>query len=251
MILVDRELPGITVLSLNRPEKRNALNIQMMQELCDVIEKDCKDPKQRVLILKGEGAVFCSGLDLKEVQDPSKEKESTKCVAKLIRTIATCSLVTIAIVQGAAIAGGAGIVASCDFAIAAEGSRFGFPETRIGLVAAIVMPALVRVVGYREARELLFLGELISAERAAQIGLVNRTVPAHELFEEAFEFANLTLKGAPKALMQTKKLLNELWPGDWSQEIEGASKYHHQARISGEAKEGVTAFLEKRPAVWE
>jgi len=171
-------------------------------------------------------------------------------VAKTLITLAETPLVTIAAVHGAAVAGGAGIMSACDFVVAAEKTKIGYPEVRRGLVAGLVMTFLRRQVGERNMRELVLGGELIDAERAREIGLVNRVVAPDQLLYEAQRFADSVLQGAPNAVAETKRLIEELWSTSVKEDVDLALKHHMQARESAEAREGIAAFNEKRPPNW-
>ena len=141
-------------------------------------------------------------------------------------------------------------MSACDFVIAAEGTKIGYPEVRRGLVAGLVMPFLRRQVGERNMRELLLGSELIDAKRAREMGLVNQVVAQGDLMTKAQKFAGSVLQGAPGALTQTKKLIEELWLSSVKQDVDLALKYHLQGRESGEAQEGIAAFNEKRKPKW-
>ena len=164
--------------------------------------------------------------------------------------ISQTRLVTIAAVYGAAVAGGAGIMSACDFVVAAERTKIGYPEVRRGLVAGLVMTFLRRQVGERNMRELLFSGELIDAARAKEIGLVNRVVAPEDATREAKRCAASVMQGAAGALAQTKRLVEELWWQSVKGDVDLALKYHMQARESEEAREGIAAFNEKRKPNW-
>jgi methylglutaconyl-CoA hydratase len=235
---------------LNRPERRNALTVELLTELCATIKAASEQPEQRILILRGAGAAFCTGLDLKEAADTTKAHTTAEMVANTLIAISQTRLVTIAAVHGAAVAGGAGIMSACDYVVAAERTKIGYPEVRRGLVAGLVMTFLRRQVGERNIRELLFSGELIDASRAEQIGLVNRVVAQDELMNEAAKFAESVLQGAPGALAQTKRLIEELWWHSVKGDVDLALQYHMQARESAEAREGIAAFNEKRNPNW-
>src|SRR4029453_4256689 len=153
-----------------------------------------------VLILRGAGAAFCTGLDLKEAANTTKAHATAEMVANTLVAISQTRLVTIAAVHGAAVAGGAGIMSACDFVFAAEGTKIGYPEVGRGLVAGLVMTFLRRQIGERNMRELLLGSELIKAEYAKEIGLVNRVVAQDDLMSEAQKFADSVLQGAPHAL---------------------------------------------------
>src|SRR5205807_8658025 len=156
------------------------------------------------------GAAFCTGMDLKAATSQNAHAMA-EMVANTLIAISQTHLVTIAAVHGAAVAGGAGIMSACDFVVAAEGTKIGYPEARRGLVAGLVMTFLRRQTGERNMRELLLGSELIDAERAKEIGLVNRVVSRENLMSEAQKFADSVLQGAPGALTQTKRLIEELW----------------------------------------
>jgi methylglutaconyl-CoA hydratase len=249
-VLVDSKDPRTTVLTLNRPERRNALTIELMTELVAAIDTAAADSGRRVLVLRGEGAAFCTGLDLNEVSESHKAHASAEMVAEMLLAISETRLVTIAVVHGAAVAGGAGLMSACDFVIAAEKTKIGYPEVRRGLVAGLVMTFLRRQLRERDARELLLGGELIDAQRANDIGLVNRVVSRDQLDAEVAKFTASVIQGAPQALANSKRLLEELWSTTVPQDIERALRHHMQARESAESKEGVAAFLEKRPPHW-
>jgi methylglutaconyl-CoA hydratase len=250
VLLIERQTAQITVVTLNRPERRNALTIELLTELTAAINVISDEPHQRILILRGAGAAFCTGLDLKEAADPTKAHATAEMVAGTLIAISQTHLVTIAAVHGAAVAGGAGIMSACDFVIAAQGTKIGYPEARRGLVAGLVMTFLRRQLGERNMRELLLGSELIDADRARGIGLVNRVVAADELMNEAQKFAESVLQGAPGALAQTKRLIEELWSSSVKTDVDRALKYHMQARESDEAREGIAAFNEKRSPNW-
>ena len=250
VILIEKQSPQITVVTLNRPERRNALTIELLTELCAAINGASEESEQRVLILRGAGAAFCTGLDLKAAADQTKAHATAEMVANTLVAISQTRLVTVAAVHGAAVAGGAGIMSACDFVVAAEGTKIGYPEVRRGLVAGLVMTFLRRQIGERNIRELLFSGELIDAGRAKEIGLVNRVVAAGDVMSEAQKFAASVLQGAPGALTQTKRLVEELWWQSVKRDVDIALKYHMQARESDEAREGIAAFNEKRKPNW-
>ena len=250
VVLVERQSAHTTVVTLNRPERRNALTIKLMTELTAALDAASNDETQRVLILRGAGPAFCAGMDLNETADQSKAHESGGMVAKTLLALSQTRLITIAAVHGAAVAGGAGIMSACDLVVAAEGTKFGYPEARRGLVAANVMTFLRRQLRERDIRELLFTSELIDANRAREIGLVNRVVPPDDLDGEVQKTVSSVLQGAPGALTNAKRLLEQLWSTSVKQDIEAALSHHMQARESAEAKEGVAAFLEKRPPSW-
>ena len=250
VVLIEKQTPQITVVTLNRPERRNALTIELLTELQAAIKVASEQPHQRVLILRGAGAAFCTGLDLKEAADHTKAHSTAELVANTLIAINQTRLITIAAVHGAAVAGGAGIMSACDFVVAAQRTKVGYPEVRRGLVAGLVMTFLRRQVGERNMRELLLGSELIEAEHVKEIGLVNRVVPQNDLMAEALKFAESVAQGAPGAVAQTKRLMDELWWRSVKDDVDLALKYHMEARESAEAREGIAAFNEKRRPKW-
>jgi methylglutaconyl-CoA hydratase len=249
VILIEKQTPQISIVTLNRPERRNALTIELLTELISAIKVISDEPHQRILILRGTGGAFCTGLDLKAAS-PQNAHATAELVAKTLLALSQTHLITIAAVHGAAVAGGAGIMSACDFVVAAEGTRIGYPEVRRGLVAGLVLTFLRRQVSERNMRELLLGSELIGAERAKEIGLINRVVAQDELMSEAQKFADSVLQGAPAALAQTKRLIEQFWWRSVKEDVDLALTYHMQARESEEAREGIAAFNEKRPPNW-
>jgi methylglutaconyl-CoA hydratase len=189
---------GITLLTLNRAEKRNALSVELVQALLAALTAAEADAAQRVLILTGAGPVFCAGLDLAEAAEPARAHQSAELIGQVLRRLSESRLVTIAVVRGAAIAGGAGLMSACDFAFAEETARIGYPETRRGLVAALVMTFLRRQLRERDARRLLLTGELVSGRHAEVIGLVNEALQADQLMPTALHTAAEVLQGGPR-----------------------------------------------------
>jgi methylglutaconyl-CoA hydratase len=250
VVLVEKQSPHVTVVTLNRPERRNALTVELMKELIGAIESLDADQNQRVLILRGAGKCFCAGLDLQETAMTQDAHAAAEVVAKTLITLSQTRLITIAAVHGAAVAGGAGVMSACDFVIAEAHTKFGYPEARRGLVAGLVLTFLRRQLHERHIRELLFTSELIGSQRALEIGLINRIVPPKEMEKELQKTVNDILQNAPDALSNTKRLIEELWSTPVKHDVERALTHHMQARESAEAKEGIAAFLEKRPPNW-
>ncbi len=249
-LLIERPRPGVVELVLNRPERRNALTIAMMSELVDAIERLSADEAARVLILRGAGPIFCSGLDLVEASDPALAESGAEGVGRLLSSLVSTPLVTIAVAHGVAAAGGAGLLAACDFAIASEELKIVFPEVRRGLVPALVATVLRKKLRDADLRELFLLAEPIDAARARSVGLLSRVVAVGKARDEANRLAALILKGAPGAVRNTKALLAELGSAAESEAVRIALDYHIQAKLNPEAREGLAAFLEKREPNW-
>ncbi len=248
-VLIEKQSSKVTIITLNRPDRRNALNQEMMNEFMAALKVASDEAEERVLILRGAGASFCAGLDLKAAS-PQNAQATAEMVAQTLLALSQTRLITIAAVHGAAVAGGAGIMSACDYVVAAERTKIGYPEVRRGLAPALVLTFLRRQVRERAIRELLFSGEIIDAARAREIGLVNRVVPAADVMKEAQKFADAVVLGAPGALVQTKRLIEELWSSPVQKDIDLALKYHMHARESVEAREGIAAFNEKRLPKW-
>jgi methylglutaconyl-CoA hydratase len=241
---------GVAVITLQRPERRNALAIGMMRALIDTMERLADEGTARVALLRGAGPVFCAGLDLAEASNRDLVQESAECVAKTLSTLRHTPLVTIAAVHGGAYAGGAGVVAACDLAVAAEDAQFGFPEARRGLLPALISDVLKTKVREGDLAELFLVGAPISAQRAMQIGIVQRVVPLAMLMDEAMSLADGILAGGPQTIVDTKALLRRAYAGDGSSQGGHSIGEHLKARFSEEATEGLAAFLEKRPPRW-
>lgn len=250
LILIDRSHPHCTVLTLNRPEKRNALSIELMQALCQAIIETQNWPEQRAIIIKGAGTVFCAGLDLGEAENVSLAEKSSATIGEMLKTIYTCPLVTIAAVHGAALAGGGGLMCACDLAIAESGTLFGLPETRRGLVAAQIMPYLMRLLPKRTLNELIFLGETLDITRAYDVGLINKIAKTYSALPDALKFVESIVKGAPQATTSAKKLIHQLELIDFEEGLKLGLELHRKIRQGEESKEGIQAFLEKRPPHW-
>lgn len=251
LVTTDCSAQGICVITLNRPEKRNALNIPLLEQLHSTVNRMNKEGDQRVLIITGAGPVFSAGLDLEEARDPEKSEQSGELIAKTLQAVMTSPHVTIAAVKGAAIAGGAGLMLACDLSVVADDFKTGFPEVRRGLVAGLVMTFLRRKLDEVKARELVLLGELIGADEAKTAGMINRVVPADQVTNEAMRLARLALKGAPTAILRTKRLFDELYSLPVGQHVDHALNLHKAMRTSAEALEGLAAFDEKRLPSWD
>lgn len=250
LVLVAQAGPVVT-LTLNRPDKRNALNLALLEQLGRSIRQAEEDAGTRVLVLRGAGPVFCSGLDLAEAAEKQSAHKSAELIEAALHTLAATRLMTIAAVQGAAMAGGAGLMAACDFAVATNDAKFGFPEVRRGIVPALIMTFLRRQLRERDVRELLLLGKPCSAEHALAIGLITRiAADAAALDTEVQSIVSSLLQGGPNTLAETKRLLAALWPSSLSDDFARARAIHLAARSSAEAAEGIAAFNEKRAPKW-
>lgn len=254
--------PPALILTLNRPDRRNALSRALIDALIEAFHRAQAEAQARYVILTGAGTVFCAGMDLAELAESAQQAEKPENaaateaqvwndalrLAKAYDQIYTFSKPTIAAVNGAAVAGGAGLVTVCDLAVAATEARFGYPEVRRGLVAAMVMPHLLRHVGERLARYLLLTGELIDAAEACRAGLINAVVPPVQLLERAREWGQQLAQGGPRALAQTKHLLRTF--SHQALSLEEAAKASAAPRLTEECQAGLRAFFAKQPAPW-
>jgi methylglutaconyl-CoA hydratase len=247
--------PPCAVVTLNRADRRNALSRGLIAELTAAFERARADAAARSVILTGAGTVFCAGMDLAELQEsldmPAESSpvwDDALRLARLYDLIYTLPKPTIAAVQGAAVAGGAGLVTVCDLAVCVPEARFGYPEVRRGLVAAMVMPHLLRHVGERMARYLLLSGELIGGDEAVRSGLVNELVPAAQLMERAMTLGRACAEGGPQALARTKQFLTQF--SRQSVSIEAAAQGSAAPRLTQECRDGLRSFFNRQPAPW-
>jgi len=251
---------GIHTILLNRPEKRNALTPQLMEELTHALEAFAGSQTCRVVIITGTGSSFCAGLDLEHLRtmpgvagQPSADKEyqaDAERIAKLLSTLYSLPKPSIAAVNGPAIAGGMGIATLCDFTLAAPEAKFGYTEVRIGFVPAIVSAFLRTQLGEKSCRDLLLTGRLVSAAEAESLGLVNRIVAEPDLLREARSLAVRLVRNSPAALEATKRLLGKFSDHYLPNDIETAIRASVDSRSNADFHEGVSAFLEKREPRW-
>jgi methylglutaconyl-CoA hydratase len=251
LIQLQRLGDEIAILSLNRPDKRNALNIALLEELCGVLEHLTEEKQIRALILKGEGAVFCAGLDLNEAADPAVTEHSARLLAKLFRLLYKAPFFVVGAIQGGAVAGGAAMVICCDYVVAAPKSYLSFPEVHKGLIPAMVIALLTEQLGIRATKELTLLAEKIDMDKAMFYGLVNRVIEEDLLLETALETAKKALQAAPNAFCQTKHFMQECLFYPFEENMQQALLLQQQSRGSEEAYEGSRAFLEKRKPYWQ
>jgi methylglutaconyl-CoA hydratase len=245
---------GVPTITLNRPDKRNAISFELIDDLLRAL-KEVETSNALVLILTGAGKAFSSGMDLDNLKaligrSPEQNLQDSETMVRLFRTLYEFPKVTIAAVNGAAIAGGTGLALLCDFTLAVPEAKFGYTEVRIGFVPAIVSTFLLRQVGEKHARDLLLTGRIIGAEEAARMGLINEIVPSEDLMSRARELAALLMENSPASLLATKKLLSDHARAELNEQIESAVRENAAIRTTADFREGVTSFLEKRKPVW-
>jgi methylglutaconyl-CoA hydratase len=246
--------PGVATITLNRPDKRNAISFELIDDLLRALQ-EVETSDAIVLIVTGAGKAFSSGMDLDNLKtligkSPEQNLEDSETMVRLFRALYEFSKVTIAAVNGAAIAGGTGLALLCDFTLAVPEAKFGYTEVRIGFVPAIVSTFLLRQVGEKQARDLLLTGRIIGAEEAARMGLVNEIVPPEKLMTRARELAALLMENSPASLRATKQLLSDHARAELDLEIEAAVRENAAIRTTADFREGVVSFLEKRKPVW-
>jgi methylglutaconyl-CoA hydratase len=244
----------VATITLNRPDKRNAISFELIDDLLRGL-KEVEGSDAIVLILTGAGKAFSSGMDLDNLKQligrtPEQNLQDSETMVKMFRSLYEFPKVTIAAVNGAAIAGGTGLALLCDFTLAVPEAKFGYTEVRIGFVPAIVSTFLLRQVGEKQARDLLLTGRIIGAEEAVRMGLVNEVVAPENLMTRARELAALLMENSPASLRATKKLLSDHAAAELDTQIEAAVRENAAVRTTADFHEGVTSFLEKRKPVW-
>ena len=248
-VLIERDAERhTTTLTLNRPARRNALNLPLLDALKTAIEAAAREEGTRALILRGAGPVFCSGMDLAETA--AEPMKAVEMVRDLFLTVAQSPLITVGVVHGAAVAGGGGLAVCCDFVVMSDDAKIGFPEVKRGLVAALVAALLRRQIREHDLRELLLVGELIPAVRAEKIGLAHRVVVSTSLLSTAHNLIRSVCEGGPGAVAETKALLGRLAARPLAEDFAIALETHTRTRDADEAREGARAFLEKRKPSW-
>lgn len=243
-------------ITLNRPDKRNALSYEFVAELKQAFDQ-LKDKKEaKVIILRAEGKAFCAGADLAYIQGLQNNTyeenlEDSNHLKELFYQIYTYPKVIIAQVQGHALAGGCGLATVCDFSFTVPEAKFGYTEVKIGFIPAIVKVFLLRKIGEGKAKELLLSGQLYSAEQAQAFGLVNKVVPAEELVNHVEEFAQqLITNNSGQSMAFTKQMIAEVQEKGLEEGLQYAAEQNAKARASEDCKKGIAAFLNKEAPSW-
>ncbi len=245
---------GIAGITLNRPEKRNALSFQLIEEVLAALD-EIEKSDALVTILTGAGQAFCAGMDLEELKSLIERSHAenvadSRRMVRIFRRLYDFPKPTIAAVNGAAIAGGTGLATMCDFTLAVPEAKFGYTEVRIGFVPAIVSSILVWQVGHKIARDLLLSGRTFEAAEAHRFGLVNEIVPAEGLMARARELASQLMENSPSSVRGTKKLINGFIAKALDRQIGDAVEQNAGIRQTADFREGVLSFLEKRKPRW-
>jgi methylglutaconyl-CoA hydratase len=247
---------AIATITLNRPDKRNAVSAAMIADLQSALDAIEKNHSTRVVILTGAGTCFCAGMDLEMLaalatQSPTENQEDSRRIARLLRRIWSFPRPMIAAVNGAAYAGGCGIATLCDFTLASPEAKFGYTEVKIGFLPAIVSVFLIRQIGEKRCRDLLLTGRVIGAQEAKEFGLVTEVVPGDRLLDRAKELANELIAASPSSLTRAKHLLTSAAAAGVDHDLERAIMENARIRCTPDFKEGVASFLEKRKPVWQ
>jgi methylglutaconyl-CoA hydratase len=244
----------VATITFNRPDKRNAISLEMVDELMRVFDEAENGPA-RTVIFTGAQKAFCAGMDLQVLKASATESRSenlehSRRMARIFRRVWSFPKVTIAAVDGPAIGGGCGIATLCDFTLASPEARFGYPEVRTGFLPAVVSVFLTRQIGEKHARDLLLTGRIFDAHEAYRFGLLTRIVSAETLIAEAHSISDQLRACSPVSLLKTKKLLYAYIAPDLDRDLELAIEESAQIRATSDFREGLSAFLEKRRPQW-
>lgn len=245
---------GVAIITLNRPDKRNAISYELIADLLAALE-EVAGSSALVLILTGAGKAFCSGMDLENLKaligrSPEQNLKDSETMARLFRSLYDFPRPTLAAVNGPAIAGGCGLATLCDITLAVPEAKFGYTEVGIGFVPAIVSTFLLRQIGEKHARDLLLTGRIIGADEAQRIGLINEVVFAEKLMGRAQEIAAQLMENSPASLACTKRLLSDSARADLDAQIQAAIRENAAIRATHDFREGISSFLEKRKPRW-
>lgn len=247
---------GVATLTLTRPDKHNAFNAELIGQLTAALHGLQDDRRVRCLVLTGEGKSFSAGADLNWMRSMARagkaeNLEDARALARLMETLDGLEKPTVALVQGAAIGGGVGLVACCDIAVAAEEAVFALSEVRLGLIPAVIQPYVAGAIGVRAARRYTLTGERFTAQEAHRLGLVHEVVPAMGLQQTGARIVRALLKGGPEAQQEAKAQLRWLRGKEPDESVreDGATRIA-ALRVGAEGQEGISAFLEKRRPEW-
>jgi methylglutaconyl-CoA hydratase len=254
-LLLDRR-DAVSTITLNRPDKRNAISAAMIADLQSALDIIEVDHCTRVVIMTGAGKAFCAGMDLEMLaaiaqQSPAENQEDSRRIAHMLRRIWSFPRPMIAAVNGAAYAGGCGIATLCDFTLAAPEAKFGYTEVKIGFLPAIVSVFLTRQIGEKRSRDLLLTGRILDAQQARELGLINEIVPSEHLMKRANELALELIAASPSSITRAKALLTSSAAAGIDHDLQRAIVENARIRCTADFKEGVASFLEKRKPVWQ
>jgi methylglutaconyl-CoA hydratase len=246
----------IAYITLSRPEKRNALNHELVSELKEALLKSEKDSLVKIIVLTGEGDAFCAGADLEYLQQLQKNSyeenlKDSHHLMELFKMIYTLKKVVVAQVNGPAIAGGCGLASICDISFSSSEATFGYTEVKIGFIPAIVLVFLLRKIGETKARELLLSGNIISAVSAKEYGLINFVVPSEKLEEEVYNYVQkMILSNSSQSMELTKSMMVSVQEKTLVEALQYAAEMNAKARGTEDCKKGVSSFLNKEKPKW-
>ena len=256
LVQIDSTADGVVFVTINRPDKRNAFDAPTIAALYEAFETLQGADHVRVVFIRGAGGTFSAGADLAWMRDAADWSEGDNRtdamgLAKMLKALHDVPALTVAIVEGAAMGGGAGIVAACDMAVAVEGSRFAFSEVKLGLIPATIAPYVVEAVGARRARQLFLSANIFDADYAAHAGLIDMVLPEGSIDEFVSMLTDSIGANAPNAMGEAKRLVNDVAGHKIDHALmEDTARRIARARVSVEGQEGVGAFLEKRKPKW-
>lgn len=242
---------GIARVTLNRPDKRNALNQELIASLKDALRRASENPEVKAIVLAGAGSDFCSGADLAALQQIAtasveENLDDARSLMELFVLIRSVRPPVVAAVRGRALAGGCGLATACDLVLASRSSRFGYPEVKIGFVPAMVLAVLRRNVSEKRAFELVTLGAEINATEAASLGLINQVLDDEAFEDEVDAFVQQFLKTSSSAVALTKRLLYRTDAMSFEDALQFGMDENVIARMSADCKKGIERFLKKR-----
>lgn len=257
MSLVDYQVKDrIAFITMNRPEKRNALNHELVRELKQAFDKAAEDTAAKVIVLRANGEAFCAGADLEYLQRLQKfsfeeNLQDSNHLKELFLKIYTHPKIVIAQVQGHALAGGCGLATVCDFVVSVPTAKFGYTEVKIGFIPAIVTVFLLRKLGEAKAKEMLLSGELFSADQVLQAGLINHVVQVDDLEQHVLQLAKkLVETNSAESMKLTKRMIAEIPSKSIGEALSYATEMNAHARGTDECKRGIAAFLNKEKLTW-
>lgn len=256
LVQIDATSDGVVFVTLNRPAKKNAFDAATIAALREAFETLHGADRVRVVFLRGAGGTFSAGADLAWMRDAvdwseGDNRDDAMGLARMLKALADVPALTVALVEGSAMGGGAGIVAACDMAVAVEGSRFAFSEVKLGLIPATIAPYVIEAIGARRARQLFLTANIFDADYAAHIGLIDMVLPEGSVDEFVSMLSDSLTANAPGAMGDAKRLVRDLAGKHVDHGLmDDTARRIARARVSDEGQEGVRAFLDKRPAKW-
>lgn len=256
LVQIDSTTDGVVFVTINRPQKKNAFDAATIAALHEAFETLHGADRVRAVFIRGAGGTFSAGADLNWMRDAagwseSDNRDDATGLAKMLKALHDIPALTVAVVEGNAMGGGAGIVAACDMAVAVEGARFAFSEVKLGLIPATIAPYVIEAVGARRARQLFLTANAFDADYAAHAGLIDLVLPEGSVDEFISMLSDSLTNNAPGAMGEAKRLVNDIAHHKIDNGLmDETAKRIARARVSEEGREGVAAFLEKRKASW-